>query len=150
MKNKIPPPVVLLLFGTAMWFVARSEFAYAIAIPYALLFAIAPGALGLLVIGRAIRQFRLVETTVNPLKPDTASALVQAGIFGRTRNPMYVGLLLLLTGWAVWLQSLANLALLLLFLVAITELQIKPEEAALRQLFGADFERYCQQVRRWI
>lgn len=150
MKNRIPPPVILLLFGTAMWFLAHSEFALAVAIPYALWIAIVLGVLGLLVSGSAIRRFRAVDTTVNPLKPDTASALVQAGAFSRTRNPMYVGLLLVLAGWAVWLQSLSNVALLLLFVVAITELQIKPEEAALRIVFGADYERYCRNVRRWF
>ncbi|MDH5305282.1 MAG: isoprenylcysteine carboxylmethyltransferase family protein, partial [Gammaproteobacteria bacterium] len=86
----------------------------------------------------------------NPLKPETASALVQSGIFGKTRNPMYVGLLLILSGWAVWLESLSCLGLLLLFVVAITELQIKPEEAAMRKLFGDEYLRYCEKVGRWI
>ena len=107
-------------------------------------------AIGAVVSAQAIRQFRAAATTVNPLKPDTASALVQTGIFGSTRNPMYVGLLLLLTGWALWLQSPSNLGLLLAFVVVLTELQIKSEEAALRKLFGADYERYCQQVGRWF
>ena len=150
LKNKIPPPVLLLIFGVAMWFLAHSAFAFAIAIPYALVLAIALAAIGIFISGSAIRRFRAADTTVNPLKPETASALVQSGIFGKTRNPMYVGLLLILSGWAVWLQSLACLAILPLFVVAITELQIKPEEAAMRKLFGDEYQRYCDKVGRWI
>jgi protein-S-isoprenylcysteine O-methyltransferase Ste14 len=150
LKNKIPPPVILLLFGIAMWCVAHSELAYPIAIPHALIVAIALAAVAVLIAGSAIRQFGAAETTVNPLKPDTASALVQTGIFGKTRNPMYLGLLVALCGWAIWLQSLSNVGVLVAFVVVINELQIKPEEAALRKLFGEDYERYCQKVRRWI
>jgi protein-S-isoprenylcysteine O-methyltransferase Ste14 len=150
MKNKIPPPIILLLCGTAMWFVAHSQFAYAASIRYALIVAIVLGVIGIAISASAIRQFSTAETTVNPLKPDTASALVQTGIFGKTRNPMYAGLLFILAGWAVWLESLGNIAVLLAFIVLITELQIKPEEAALRTLFGEDYERYCEKVGRWI
>ncbi|MDA0706752.1 MAG: methyltransferase [Proteobacteria bacterium] len=134
LKNKIPPPVLLLIFGVAMWFLAHSEFAVAVAIPYALVLAIALAAIGIFISGSAIRRFRAADTTVNPLKPETASVLVQGGIFGKSRNPMYVGLLLVLAGWAVWLESLSCLGILLLFVVVITELQIKPEEKALRTL----------------
>lgn len=150
LNNKIPPPIILLVFGAAMWFLAHSEFVYHINIPYALVAAITLAASGVLIIATAMRQFRAAETTVNPLKPETASALVQSGIFGKTRNPMYVGLLLILTGWAMWLESLSCLGVLLLFIVAITELQIKPEERALRSLFGEEYESYCGKVGRWI
>ena len=150
MKNRIPPPIILLLCGTAMWFIAASEFAYAISIPFSLTVAIALAATGVFISARAIRQFGAVETTMSPLKPDTASSLVNTGIFSKSRNPMYVGLLLVLSGWAVWLESLSNIAVLLAFVVLITELQIKPEEAALRELFGEEYEDYCRQVRRWV
>jgi len=150
MKNKIPPPLLLLICGAAMWFVAHSELAYAISIPFSLVPAIVLAAIGAIVSARAIRQFKSAETTVNPLKPDTASSLVHTGIFRLTRNPMYVGLLFVLSGWAVWLGSLSNVAVLLVFMLLITELQIKPEEAALRKLFGQGYVEYCQRVRRWF
>ena len=133
-----------------MWFVAHSEFAYAISIPFLLVPAIVLAAIGAIVSVRAIRQFKSAETTVNPLKPDTASSLVHTGIFSLTRNPMYVGLLFVLSGWAVWLGSLSNVAVLLAFMLLITELQIKPEEAALKKLFGQGYVEYCQRVRRWF
>jgi protein-S-isoprenylcysteine O-methyltransferase Ste14 len=150
MRNKIPPPVLLLICGAAMWYIAGTGFAYAIAIPYALVVSIALAAVGVLSVALAMRRFRVAETTINPNRPDTASALVQTGIFARTRNPMYLGLLFILTGWAVWLQSLSNLGMLAVFVVLLTELQIKPEEAALRKLFGANYDGYCQRVGRWF
>ena len=150
MKARIPPPIWLLAFGVAMWFVARTEFAYPIHVPYALAIAVVIGLLGISSSAAGIREFNKASTTVNPLKPEEASTLVTSGIFQRTRNPMYVGLFLVLTGWTVWLGALGNLALLIIFIVVMTELQIKPEEKALLGLFGQEYERYCERVRRWI
>lgn len=150
MKNKIPPPIVFLLFAIAMWFVAQSAYAYPITIPFALIIAIGLAATGLLIAVTATRQFSSVQTTINPLKPDEATTLVDSGIFAKTRNPMYLGLFLFVLAWAVWLQSAANILLLLTFVVFITNLQIKPEEEALRKVFGQTYTDYCKRVRRWI
>lgn len=150
MKNKIPPPVILLLSGIAMWFVAHGTYSYPVAIPFALVLAIALAGSGAIVAGSAMRQFRSAETTINPLQPQDATSLVDTGIFGVTRNPMYLGLLLILSGWAVWLQSAANVLVLLAFVLYITFLQIKPEEEALRKVFGQTYIDYCDRVRRWL
>ena len=90
------------------------------------------------------------ETTISPLQPDSATSLVHKGVFGRTRNPMYVGLFLVLLAWAVWLQAISNTIVLLAFVLWLTEMQIKPEEAALRKVFGQGYVDYCKRVRRWI
>ncbi|MGI9271948.1 MAG: methyltransferase family protein [Woeseiaceae bacterium] len=150
MKNKVPPPILLLLFGAAMWFVAKSEFAYPVSIPYALIIAIVIAVIGVSIAVLALRRFSAAETTVNPLKPDTATSLVQSGIFSKSRNPMYVGLVMDLVAWSVWLQSLGNIVLLLVFIVVLNEWQIKPEEAAMRKLFGDEYADYCKKVRRWL
>jgi len=150
MKHKIPPPVILLLSGIAAWFVAQSSYAYPVSIPYALVIAIVLAVIGLAIAVSAIQLFGSAETTVNPLKPSEASALVDTGIFARTRNPMYLGLLFVLTGWVVWLQSATNILVLIAFVLYITELQIKPEEAALQKIFGQEYSDYCKRVRRWI
>jgi protein-S-isoprenylcysteine O-methyltransferase Ste14 len=149
-KNKIPPPIILLLSGIAMWFIAHSAYAYTISIPLALIMAIILAACGVFISASAIRRFKAVETTINPLQPDAATALVHHGVFGRTRNPMYVGLFLILLGWAAWLQSLSNAIVLIAFVLWLTEMQIKPEEAALRKVFGQGYVDYCKRVRRWI
>ena len=150
MKNKIPPPIILLLSGIAMWFIAHSEYAYTISNPFALIMAILLAAVGIFISASAIRQFKTAETTISPLQPDAATALVHKGLFGKTRNPMYVGLFLILLAWAVWLQSMSNAIVLLAFVLWLTEMQIKPEEVALRKVFGQGYIDYCKRVRRWL
>lgn len=150
MRNKIPPPILLLITGAIMWIVARSTIAYKVSVPYPLALSLCLAAIGVLISVLALREFRKVQTTINPLAPDSATSLVKSGIFGYSRNPMYVGLLFLSAGWAVWLGSQANIVVVLLFVVLITELQIKPEERALRKLFGEGYDQYCQRVRRWF
>jgi protein-S-isoprenylcysteine O-methyltransferase Ste14 len=63
---------------------------------------------------------------------------------------MYVGLLLLLCGWAAWLGTLSPWVMPLLFVLIITTAQIRPEERALRELFGERYDDYCRRVPRWI
>lgn len=150
MKTRVPPPVLLIVTGIIMWLVAHSNLALPIYIPYSLTIAVLLAGLGLLVDLLSLRQFRRAQTTVNPLSPEKASSLVREGVFSRSRNPMYVGLVLILSGWAIWLSALSNLVVLFLFVLVITAWQIKPEEVALRSLFGKDYDDYCRSVRRWI
>ena len=95
-------------------------------------------------------EFRRARTTVNPMTPDASSSLVENGIYRLTRNPMYLGMALALLGWALWLNSFAAGLVLLLFVAYLTRFQIIPEERALRAKFGAAFDAYCKNVRRWI
>ena len=94
--------------------------------------------------------FRRHRTTINPLHPEKTSRLVTGGIYRISRNPMYVGMALLLLAWAVYLQSPAALLGIGGFIAYITRFQIIPEESLLAQHFGADFETYRQRVRRWL
>jgi len=95
-------------------------------------------------------SFRRAKTTVNPLKPETASALVSSGIYQVSRNPMYVGFALFLVAWAVYLSSPLALVGVIGFVLYINRFQIQPEERALAALFAAEFERYKNSVRRWV
>lgn len=76
--------------------------------------------------------------------------MVRSGIYRFTRNPMYLGLAAALLGWAVYLQNAAVLLMLPVFLLYMTELQIKPEERALLEMFGSSYSDYKQAVRRWL
>jgi protein-S-isoprenylcysteine O-methyltransferase Ste14 len=112
-------------------------------------------ALALLLIGQSIsvagmRSFRKAKTTMNPFKPGATSALVSDGVYRFTRNPMYVGLLITLLGWAAFLWQPLALAFLPLFVLYITSFQIKPEERVLSSLFGAQYAEYMAKVRRWL
>ncbi len=150
MKSRIPPPVILLIFGFAMWLVARNATIYLFSIPYPAIVAAIVAAAGFACAVAGVREFSMAGTTVNPHKVTKATALVTQGVYRYTRNPMYVGLFLVLLAWTLWLGVSANFVLLALFIVAITELQIKPEETALLALFGDEYRQYCSHVRRWV
>ncbi len=98
----------------------------------------------------AMIQFRRAQTTVNPHTPESTTALVTSGVYAWTRNPMYVGLSVLLLGWAIELGALSAFLGPLLFVPLIQHVQIRPEEHALRVLFGRDYDQYCRRVNRWL
>lgn len=94
--------------------------------------------------------FRRAKTTLNPLRPDKASALVTGSIYRITRNPMYVGLALLLIAWAVYLSALWPFLGPAIFVFYIDRFQITPEERVMRGKFGAEYAAYAARVRRWL
>jgi protein-S-isoprenylcysteine O-methyltransferase Ste14 len=96
-----------------------------------------------------VLEFRRARTTVNPVNP-ASSALVVRRVYRLTRNPMYLGFALLLLAFALGLGKLSGLLAVMVFMAYLQHFQIRPEEAALRTRFGAAFDRYCQQVRRWL
>jgi len=108
------------------------------------------GVVGLAVILAGVISFRRAKTTVNPLKPETATALVTGGVYRYTRNPMYLGMLIVLLAWAVYLSAPASLLVVVVFWLYIDRLQIRPEEEALVRLFGSTFTDYMSRVRRWL
>jgi len=97
-----------------------------------------------------IVSFRQARTTVNPMKPDTTSSLVVSGIYRWTRNPMYLGFLLVLLGWALFLSNALAFVLLPAVIFYMDRFQIEPEERALHSLFGQQFVIYTSRVRRWL
>lgn len=97
-----------------------------------------------------VLSFRRHRTTVNPMNPERASSLVRLGIYRYTRNPMYLGMLLLLGGWFFHLQNLAAGVFPPFYVAVLTELQIRPEERALTELFGEEYEGYLRATPRWL
>lgn len=95
-------------------------------------------------------EFRRAKTTVNPTKPESSSTLVKTGIYRGTRNPMYLGFLLMLAGWAIFIGNVLSLLGLPAFAFYMNQFQIKPEERALASIFGDEFRAYRSNVRRWI
>jgi len=150
LKLKIPPPAYMLIFATLMWLLNK----YVPIIHWIL----PPGnKIGLLAIAGAFLMdlsslilFFRKHTTPNPFKPDNASHLVTSGMYRITRNPMYLGLLIILSGWAVYLGSVTPFLLLPLFVWVINVEQIFPEEEILEKKFGQQYRDYKEKVRRWI
>ena len=108
------------------------------------------GLLGLLGSTLGFIEFRRARTTLNPTRPGTSSSLVKTGIYRRTRNPMYLGFLLMLVGWAISMGNVASFLALPVFVIYLNRFQIEPEERALTSIFGDEFTAYCSDVRRWI
>lgn len=148
MKNKIPPPIVTLLFGLAIYFLS-SGFASTLFI-YSSLIGNGFIVLGLSTIIIAVSSFKKHQTTVNPLKPNSASKLVTDGIFRLSRNPMYLGLLIILLGVSIQFSIYAGLVLCPLFVIYMNYFQIFPEEEAMLELFEENFIQYKSRVRRWL
>jgi len=150
MKPRIPPPVIWLLAALLMWMLHRwMPIAQLIGSPWTWV-ALLPAAIGAGVIYDANTRFRRARTTINPLEPQMASSLVMKGIYRITRNPMYLGLTLWLTAWALWLGTLSPWIAVVSFPVIITALQIIPEEQALEKLFGEAYLDYRKRVARWL
>lgn len=95
-------------------------------------------------------SFRRAKTTVNPTKPETASSLVCSGIYGATRNPMYLGLFFVLVAWSVFLSSAWVSLGPLAFVLYTNRFQISPEERVLLTMFGTGYSAYKSKVRRWL
>jgi protein-S-isoprenylcysteine O-methyltransferase Ste14 len=146
LDTKIPPPLVTALSALVMWSLGsrpeRSEWQTVAAIAF-----IAAG-LGLML--AAVVNFMKVGTTVNPLTPHRTKHLVVSGIFNWSRNPIYLGDLLILCGWLVWLGNPLAVIVLPAFVAYITRFQIRPEEAALKRLFTQSYLDYSNRVRRWL
>jgi protein-S-isoprenylcysteine O-methyltransferase Ste14 len=150
LELKIPPPVVAAITGLAMWGAAHwLPGLRLLPLPHRLLPALV-AVLGAAATIAGMATFRRVGTTVNPLQPAKATALVTGGVYRLTRNPMYLGLLLVLSAWALALASVPAWIGPVAFIAWITRFQVRPEERALATLFGADYAAYRARVRRWL
>jgi protein-S-isoprenylcysteine O-methyltransferase Ste14 len=150
LEHKIPPPLVAILVASAMWGASTLGPFMPLApiIRHLVTAALAVAGISFDVLG--LVAFRRAKTTMNPLRPGKASALVTAGVYQVTRNPMYVGLVLVMTAWAVHLSSLWPFLGPLLFVLYMNRFQIAPEERFLRSLFGKEYAAYAARVPRWL
>ena len=147
---RIPPPLVATLMAVAMWGISSITGRVDISMLARVTAASIMALVGIAIAIAGVVAFRRVQTTVSPFKPQATSRLVTSGIYRFTRNPMYLGLCMVLVAWAVLLSSAWALLGPLAFIVYITRFQIKPEERALAGLFGTAFADYRARVRRWV
>ncbi|WP_295555049.1 methyltransferase family protein [uncultured Stenotrophomonas sp.] len=150
LETRVPPPLVMLLCGAIGYLASRLAAAPLVPLPM-------PASLagGLVAIGLTLNllpklAFRRARTTVNPLRPAVASALVTQGVYRYTRNPMYLGQATVLAGVMLYLRSPVALLAVPLFVLYITRLQIVPEERALSARFPEAYTAFRQRVRRWL
>ena len=148
LKNKIPPPIVTLVFAALIYF--SNKWSPSIVFSGQSIISLFLMMVGFIVLLIAISAFIKRKTTINPLKPEAATSLVTTGIFRLSRNPMYLGLLLLII--SLWIKTGAVLGFILVpsFVAYLNYFQILPEEHAMNALFSGEYKVYCQQVRRWL
>lgn len=148
LELKLPPLAVLVLAAVAMW--ASPAIAAlprgGISIAMSAVLALLGGAICV----AGVLAFRDARTTVDPMHPSAATSLVERGIYRYSRNPMYLGFVIILLAWALFLGKLSAFASIPIFMAYLTVFQIKPEERALREQFANAFEEYASRVRRWL
>lgn len=150
LELRVPPVLVSAAFGLSMWLVAKALPALTVAVPWANPAAVGLGALGLGAALAGVLSFRKAKTTANPMDPSASSTIVTSGIYQWSRNPMYLGFLLVIAGWGVHLANVGALLGVPAFVVYMNRFQIMPEERALTAKFGAAYEAYLRRVRRWL
>ena len=143
------PPVWLLAFLLVAWVQATQ---YPMGLGFGDTWADLLGGLlvggGLLLIVMAAMEFRRYKTTIVP--HETPERLIQSGIFKRSRNPIYLGDALILTGLILRWDAVLSLPLIPVFVWVIEKRFVIPEEDRMRRTFRMDFARYCEKTRRWL
>ena len=149
-RPRVFPPLIMVGFAVLMWVLDRY-------LPVAEWISADWQRAGYVVMAAALvvdlwalALFHRSRTTIHPLRLGDNRTLVVDGIYRLTRNPMYLGLLLLLTGFAVRLGSATPFVLLPVFVFVVERLQIVLEERFLSEKYGHAFEAYRARVRRWV
>ena len=144
----VPPPLIIL--GTlviGLWIDGRLAFRTPfMVIP--LVIGVLIVCVGLAAIGAALGLFRKAGTRAEPWKP--AANLVLKGVYRFTRNPMYLGMLLIYAGLALAFRSLTAGALLFPLFFVMDRLVVAREEDYLTRRFGGVYNKYREEVRRWL
>ncbi|MFO1512843.1 MAG: isoprenylcysteine carboxylmethyltransferase family protein [Verrucomicrobiota bacterium] len=150
LELRVPPLVVALFMAGLGWFVAWMTPTLGFVLPprNAIVLTLFVAGTGVALLG--IASFRRARTTLNPLKPEQASGLVTSGVYRCTRNPMYLGMLLILLGWTICLSNGPAFVVLPAFSFYLNRFQIAPEERALSSIFSQEFAAYQLKVRRWL
>ena len=150
LETRVPPPLVAAILALAM-FVGRGWGpALPLDRPARIVVAIGLAVAGLAVALPAVLAFRRARTTIDPHRIDKVATLVTSGVFSFTRNPMYLGVALLLAGWATYLGTLPVFLGPVVFVAWITRFQIVPEERLLSARFGDAFDAWRRRTRRWL
>ena len=150
LELKVPPVPLAAMLVAVNWLLARSLPTLRVEWPGREVIAGLLGAAGIAIVIAGVVSFRNARTTVNPLQPDRTTTLVASGIYRLSRNPMYLGLLLIVAACAWFFANAAGLVLLPLFVIYMNRFQIGPEERALGARFGEGFDAYERSTRRWL
>ena len=149
-KLKVPPVIQATICILIMWLLSRYVPLSSFEIVFRPVITAILATIGGLIAITGIVSFRKAKTTVDPRTPGKASELVIVGIYNYTRNPMYLGLLVILIGLALLFGAISSFLAIPIFVWFMNRLQIEPEEEALEELFGESYREYKLKVRRWL
>ena len=150
LELKVPPVVLLLIITLMMWGTAELFMSFSFSFFTSSFVALLIAFLGVVFALLGVYQFRKQGTTVDPRIPEKSASLVTSGVYHFSRNPMYVGMLLMLVGWGIYLGNIASFITLPVFIIYMNRFQIMPEETFMAEKFGLAYQQYIKSVRRWL
>ena len=145
---KIPPPIIVLTLIISIYF--SSKKIDLINIPFQLEISFFILSLGILVFINPVLKFIKSKTTINPIQFEETNRLVTSGIFKYSRNPMYLGMLMIIISTSIFYLNIYSILTPFLFVFWINKFQIKREEAFLTEKFGKEYLSYKNKTRRWL
>tara|TARA_B100001094_G_scaffold301367_1_gene327565 strand:- start:270 stop:713 length:444 start_codon:yes stop_codon:yes gene_type:complete len=145
---KIPPPILVLILVTSIYLSKNKleiiDFPYRHSISLLILL------IGIFILINPVFKFIKSKTTVNPIKFKKVNKLVTSGIYKYSRNPIYLGKILIIISTTVFYLNYYSMITPLIFYFWINRFQIKREEVFLKEKFGKEYLLYCSKTRRWI
>ncbi len=146
--SKIPPPVLALILVISNYFSTKKI--DLIHIPFQTLIAVFVLSFGLLILINPVLKFKKSKTTINPIKFKKVNKLVTSGIYKYSRNPMYLGFLMIVISSSIFYLNIYSILTPLFFYLWLNRFQIKREEIFLTEKFGKEYLSYKNKTRRWI
>ena len=145
---KIPPPILVLILTSSVYFSStKLELIY---MPYRQIVSVIILIIGLFILISPVVNFIKSKTTVNPVKFKNVNRLVTNGIYRYSRNPMYLGMILIIISTTVYYLNFISVFSPLIFYIWINKFQINREEIFLEDKFGNEYLKYKSKTRRWI
>ena len=145
---KIPPPILVLILVVSSCL--SSKKIDVIHIPNQTLTSILILLIGILILIIPVSKFIKSKTTIDPIKFKKVNKLVTSGIYKYSRNPMYLGLLLIVISSSILYLNIYSVTTPMIFYYWINKFQIKREEIFLTEKFGKEYLLYMTRTRRWI
>ena len=146
-KKVLPPTYLLVAIVLVLVLHLLLPVYKFVPVPWNIL-GIVPLACGIALNLVADRAFHQAQTTVKPF--EESAALITSGVFRITRNPMYLGYVLILVGVALIVRSLTPYAVIPVFAILMDTVFIRVEEQMLEKGFGQAWLEYANRVRRWV
>ena len=145
---KIPPPLLVMILIIFNYFSFKKI--DLILIPNQNLISLIIFLIGMLILINPIFKFIKSKTTIDPIKFKKVNKLITSGIYKYSRNPMYLGLLMIVISTSILYLNILSITTPIIFYFWINRFQIKREEIFLTEKFGKEYLLYMTKTRRWI